>query len=80
MLEELVSIRLVERQVEIVQSGCALVHRQLLDGGWVTGKGGNPYLLPLLNDKIELENPDRDADVCAECQKEWSNSLFSKIP
>jgi len=38
----------------------ALIHRQLLDGGWVTGTGGNPYLLPLLNDKIELESPERD--------------------
>ena len=60
MLDELVSIRHIERQVEIVQSVCALVHRQLLDGGWVTGTGGNPYLLPLLNDKLELESPDRD--------------------
>jgi Domain of unknown function (DUF4037) len=56
LLDELVSIRGVERQVQIVQSVCALVHRQLVDGGWVTGEGGNPYLLPLLNDKIELEN------------------------
>jgi hypothetical protein len=24
-------------------------------GGWVTGKGGNPYLLPLLKDKLELD-------------------------
>jgi hypothetical protein len=31
MLDELVSIRLVERQVEIVPSVCALVHRQLLE-------------------------------------------------
>jgi len=60
MLEELLSIRLIERQVEIVQNVCALVHRQLVDGGWVTGEGGNPYLLPLLNDKMELESPDRD--------------------
>ena len=60
MLDELVSIRLIERQVEIVQSVCALVHKQLLDGGWVTGKDGNPYLLPLLNDKLELENTARD--------------------
>lgn len=59
MLEELVSVQVVERQVDIVQSVCALVHRQLVDGGWVTGKGGNPYVLPLLNDKIELENPGR---------------------
>lgn len=58
LLEELVSIRMIERQVEIVQRVCALVHQQLLDGGWVTGESGNPYLLPLLNDKIELENPD----------------------
>jgi hypothetical protein len=42
MVDELVSIYLLERQVEIVQSVCELVHRQLLDGGWVTGKGGNP--------------------------------------
>jgi hypothetical protein len=55
MLEELVSIRHIDRQVEIVQSVCALVHQQLVDGGWVTGKGGNPHILPLLNDKIELE-------------------------
>jgi len=60
MLEDLVSIRLIERQVEIVQSVCAMVHQQLMDGGWVTGTGGNPYLLPLLNDKLELESPDRD--------------------
>ncbi|HET6251445.1 MAG TPA: DUF4037 domain-containing protein [Tepidisphaeraceae bacterium] len=59
MLDDLVSVRLIQRQVEIVQSVCALIHRQLLEGGWVTGKGGNPYLLPLLNDKLELENPDR---------------------
>jgi hypothetical protein len=55
LLEELVSIRAVERQAEIVSQLCALVHRQLIDGGWVTGKGGNPYLLPLLNDNIELK-------------------------
>jgi hypothetical protein len=60
MLEELVSIRNIERQVDVVRSICVLVHRQLLDGGWVTGNGGNPYLLPLLNDKLELENPDRE--------------------
>jgi hypothetical protein len=53
-LEELVSIRDIERQVEIVENLSALVHRQLLDGGWVTGEGANRYLLPLLNDKIEL--------------------------
>ncbi len=55
LLEELVSCGVIERQVEIVQSVCALVHRQLVDGGWVTGNGGNPYLLPLLNDNIELK-------------------------
>jgi hypothetical protein len=60
MLEELVSIQVVERQVEIVQRVCALIHQQLLDGDWVTGKGGSPYLLPLLNDKLELESPPRD--------------------
>jgi len=60
MLEELVSISLIERKVEIVQSVCAMVHQQLIDGGWVTGTIENPYLLPLLNDKLELENPDRD--------------------
>jgi len=61
LLEELVSIQVVERQVDIVQRVCALVHRQLLDGGWVTGRGGNPYLLPLLNDKCELESPHPDS-------------------
>ncbi len=60
MLEELVSIQRIERQAEIVQGVCALVHRQLVDSGWVTGRGGNPYLLPLLNDRFELENPGRD--------------------
>jgi len=60
MLEELVSIQAVEKQVELVQAICALVHRQLVDRGWVTGEGGNPYLMPLLNDKLELENPGRD--------------------
>jgi hypothetical protein len=57
LLDELLSTRSIERQIEIVQSLCALVHRQLLDGGWVTGRGSNPYILPLLNDKIELEKP-----------------------
>ena len=56
LLEELVSIRDMERRVELVQTLCAMVHRQLLDGGWVTGQGANPWLLPLLNDKLELEN------------------------
>ena len=62
MLEELVSIQRMERQVEIVQAVCALVRQQLVEGGWVTGKGGNPYLRPLLNDKIELEHPARDCE------------------
>jgi hypothetical protein len=56
LLEELVSISDIERQVEIVQRLCGMVHRQLLDGGWVTGKTANPWLLPLLNDKLELES------------------------
>ena len=60
LLEELVSIRDIERQVEIVQRLCALLHQQLLDGGWVTGRCSNPHILPLLNDKIELENPSRE--------------------
>lgn len=61
LLGELVSISDIERQVEIVQRLCAMVHRQLLDGGWVTGERASPYLLPLLNDKLELEsrNPQR---------------------
>lgn len=59
LLEELVSIHSVERQAEIVQKLCALVHQQLLEGGWVPGEGGNPYLLPLLNDKMELEKSSR---------------------
>ncbi|HZT28325.1 MAG TPA: DUF4037 domain-containing protein [Bryobacteraceae bacterium] len=60
LLEELVSIRDIERQVQIVRSLCALVHQELMDGGWVTGQDAKPYLLPLLNDKIELEGPKRD--------------------
>jgi hypothetical protein len=62
MLGELVSIRRIERRVEIVQSVCSLVHRQLLDGGWVTRESGNLYLWSLLSDKLELENPDRDRE------------------
>lgn len=58
LLDELVSSRAIERQVAIVQSVCGLVHRQLVGGGWVTGVGANPYLLPLLNDKLELEKAD----------------------
>jgi hypothetical protein len=60
LLEELVSIRETERQVEIVLSLCSLVHQQLLDGGWVTGQNRSPYLLPLHGDKIELEGLSRD--------------------
>ncbi len=59
LLEELVSISDIDRQVEVVQRLCAMVHQQLLDGGWVTGQGANPYLLPLLNDKLELESRNR---------------------
>jgi hypothetical protein len=55
LLEELVTIDSMTARVEIVQSICAMVHQQLIDNGWVSGRGGNPYLLPLLNDKIELE-------------------------
>lgn len=60
ILEELVSSKLVERQVEIVQRVCALVHQQLMDSEWVTGKGGNPHLLPLLNDRFELQYAGQD--------------------
>ena len=60
LLEELVSIRDFERQVAIVRSLCGLVHQELMDRGWVTGQDAKPYLLPLLNDKIELEGPKRD--------------------
>lgn len=56
LLEELVSIRDIARQADIVNSVCAVVHQQLLDGGWVHGPATNPYLMPLLNDKIELES------------------------
>jgi hypothetical protein len=42
LLEELVSIPDIERQVELVQRLCAMVHQQLLDGGWVTGEGAEP--------------------------------------
>jgi hypothetical protein len=41
-----------------VENLSALLHRQLLDGGWVMGEGASPYLLPLLNDKTELESRD----------------------
>jgi len=50
----------LERQVTIVRNLCALVHQELMDRGWVTGQNAKPYLLPLLNDKIELESPKRD--------------------
>jgi hypothetical protein len=56
LLEELVSTRDIARQADIVNSACAVVHQQLLDGGWVHGRATKPYLMPLLNDKIELES------------------------
>lgn len=70
LLEELISIRDIERQAEIVQSVCALVHRQLREGGWVTGKGGNPYLLPLLRDKLELDRRPSEATTRGD-EKPW---------
>jgi hypothetical protein len=57
MLQELVASRDVERQVELVNRVCAMVHEQLLTLKWVTGKNANPWLLPLLNAKNELEAP-----------------------
>ncbi len=60
LLDELVSTNTIERQVGLVQRVSALVHSQLVEGGWVSGKNGNPYLLPLLNDKLELENEAAD--------------------
>jgi hypothetical protein len=60
---ELVSIRDIARQADIVNSVCAVVHQQLLDGGWIHGRATNPYLMPLLNDKIELESRYRGREV-----------------
>ncbi|MGC2491967.1 DUF4037 domain-containing protein [Candidatus Binatus sp.] len=72
MLEELVSIQMIERQVKIVQRICSAVHQQLLEGGWVTGKGGNPDLLPLLNDRLELEIPTATVATCEVSEKDWN--------
>ena len=57
LLEELFSIRDIDCQVAILRRLCGLVHEELMERGWVTGRDAKPYLLPLLNDKIELEGP-----------------------
>jgi hypothetical protein len=60
LLEALVSTDDVEQQARWVTDICAMVHEQLIAGGWVSGRGGRR--LPLLNDKIELDRP-RDRGV-----------------
>jgi hypothetical protein len=58
LVEALVGADDIERQAGLVTEICAMVHEQLIAGGWVTGRGGR-RLLPLLNDRIELERPRR---------------------
>lgn len=55
LLEQLVSTEDVGRQAQLVTDVCARVHEDLVEGGWVTGRGGKPWLLPLLNDHRELD-------------------------
>jgi len=57
MLEELMASFDIQEQVQLVTGVCGIVHEQLLSLGWVTGENANPFWLPLLNDKVELEIP-----------------------
>jgi len=57
ILEELVATRDIGEQVQLVTRICGMVHESLLNSGWVTGENASPWLLPLLNDKAELELP-----------------------
>jgi hypothetical protein len=54
LLERLTTSTDVDEQVPIVETICARVHEQLIETGFVAGEGGNPWLLPLLNDYREL--------------------------
>jgi hypothetical protein len=58
LVEALVSAGDIEQQARLVTEICAMLHEQLVAGGWVTGRGGR-RLLPLLNDKLELDRPAR---------------------
>ena len=57
LLEELVALSDdVNNQVRLVRELCRMLHEYLVSSGHTTGRGGNPYLLPLLNDFNELQN------------------------
>lgn len=55
LLEEIARTGQTEEQVRLVLAVCGLVHERLVASGTVTGKGGNPWLLPLLNDCNEMK-------------------------
>jgi Domain of unknown function (DUF4037) len=53
LLENLVRTEDIEQQAQLVTDICAMVHQQLIEEGWVSGRGGRRSL-PLLNDHSEL--------------------------
>jgi len=55
LLEPLVRSTDIPEQVGLIKRICTQVHDRLLAEGWVTGKGANRWLLPLLNDHNELK-------------------------
>lgn len=56
LLETLVSDQRTEIQIERVLTISGLLHQQLHADGILSGQGDSPYLLPLLNAHIELQN------------------------
>ncbi len=54
LLEELIASSDARARARVVRRICARVHEQLVASGSVTGRGGNPWFLPLLNDYDEL--------------------------
>lgn len=54
ILEELVSVSITERQVEIVLKICGEIHQMMKASGIITGEKDNEHLLPLFNAHLEL--------------------------
>lgn len=53
-IEQLVQTDDIDEQVHLVKDICKQVHELLIASGTVSGRGGNRWLLPLLNDSNEL--------------------------
>ncbi|MBI1296953.1 hypothetical protein GC175_18530 [bacterium] len=56
LLETLLADQRTERQVDRVLKISDLLHQQLHAVGVLSGQGDSPYLLPLLNAHLELQN------------------------